>query len=249
MRILFTVLFAGVFIFLNSCKKYTEECKPNTEPIELTSNGPVIAGWPLVLTANEDNENYVYRWKGPNGWSTETQYSFEYPQQWRVTKDSATFNDAGNYLVELISEGCVVKRGTVHVEVIAPPPPPCSVANNSSTTTLGGVGGTTYTTVSHTGGSDYTVYATNGSQTINFRFKNGQPKPGIYRSFQGFFPSEDNQVAVYIQAGFYDFHLKADYAVHVNEVNGKLQFAFCSGDFTNPVGSNTITISAKVTLP
>lgn len=249
MRFFTTLVLISTLFFLNSCKKKTEECSETPEPVSMSSNGPVVEGWPLVLTTANYEDGYTYRWKGPNGWSAETTLSPDCYEPYKVTIDSASINASGNYLVELLHEGCVVNRGSVNVQVIAPPTPPCSITNNSSTTTLGGVGGISYPIVSHTGGINYSVYATNGNQTINFVFKNGEPKPGMYLVESGYFPSENDRVSVYIQAGFYDFFMESYYTVYVNKVNGKLQFSFCNGHFSNPVGSTPVIISAKVTLP
>lgn len=251
MKISTSILILILALFFNSCKKQNkEECSGNPDPISLSSNSPVIAGWPLVLTASNYENGYSYRWKGPNGWSAETSFGNNNYEPYKITKDSVSVTDSGTYHVELIQDGCVIGSGSVNVQVIEPPLPPCSISNNSSTTTLGGVGGVTYSVVSHSGGINYSVYATNGSQTINFTFNDGEePKPGMYLVEGGYYPSEKDHVSVYIQAGFYDFFMESYYTVYVNKVNGKLQFSFCNGHFSNPVGSTPVIISAKVTLP
>lgn len=112
-------------------------------------------------------------------------------------------NDAGNYSVEVLDQGCTVQRAVVNVQVTEAPQPPCTVTNNSSTTNMGGVGGTTYSVVSHTSGLNYMVYATNGSQTINFVFENGEePKPGMYLIDQGYYPSEKIMLPFTFNPGF-----------------------------------------------
>lgn len=251
MKSLTALLLLAALFFLNSCEKKKKECSDDVKNTYITSNGPVIEGWSLELSTENVSDQAVYQWKGPNGWWKTTKYDFNNPTPWKLIRDSLTMNDAGNYYVEVIDQGCIVQRGVTSVQVIDAPLPPCTVANNSSTTNLGGVGGTTYSIVSHTGGIYYNVYATNasGSQTINFVFKDGEPKPGMYLVDQGYHPSEKNHASVYIQSGFYDFFLESYYTVYVNKVNGKLQFSFCNGKFTNPISSNPIIISAKVTLP
>lgn len=249
MRFLSTYLFVSALFLMNSCEKTQKGCA-QIETTYITSNGPVIEGWSLELSAGQFSDQAVYHWTGPNGWSKTTKYEFNDPDPWRLTRDSMTMNDAGNYSVEVLDQGCTVQRAVVNVQVTEAPQPPCTVTNNSSTTNMGGVGGTTYSVVSHTSGLNYMVYATNGSQTINFVFENGEePKPGMYLIDQGYYPSEKDHAAVYIQSGFYDFFLESYYTLYVNKVNGKLQFSFCNGKFTNPISNNPIIISAKVTLP
>ena len=245
-----TFILLSTLFCSSSCKKEKKEhCSEDSTFVGLSYEGPVVKGWPLVLKTAYYNTGYSYRWKGPNGWSMETTASMDNYEPNKITIDPADINHSGKYYVEIIEDGCVIERGSVNVEVIEPPLPPCTIANNSSTTTLGGVGGTSYSMVSHTEGIYYSVYASGPiNQTINFVFK-GEPKPGMYLAHQGYLPDESNEVAVYIQYGFYDFFLEIYYTVYVNEVNGKLQFSFCNGHFTNPVGDDPIIISAKVTLP
>lgn len=250
MRFFTTFILIFALFSSNSCQKTKKEsCSTPPEPVGLSSNGPVIKGWPLVLNTVHYGTGYIYKWRGPNGWAMETTDSWENYEPNKVTIDSTSINNSGRYFVEIIHEGCVIEGGSVDVQIIEPPLPPCSVSNNSSTSTLGGVGGTTYTSVSHSGGIYYSVYASGGiNQTINFIFK-GTPKPGMYLVDQGYYPSESDHAAVYIQSGFYDFFMESYHTVYVNEVNGKLQFSFCNCHFNNPVGSTEIIISAKVTLP
>ncbi|WP_341901046.1 hypothetical protein [Fluviicola taffensis] len=243
------ILISALFCSIGCKKTQKDDCSEAPSPVGLSSNGPVIKGWPLVLTTANYGNGYTYRWKGPNGWSMETTDSWDNYEPNKVTIDSASINDSGKYLVEIVHEGCIVERGSVDVEVTEPPLPPCPTANNSSTSTIGGIGGTTYSNISHSDGIYYSVYASGAiNQTINFVFK-GKPKPGMYLAYQGYHPSEVNQATVYIQAGFDDFFMESYYTIYVNEVNGKLQFAFCNANFTNPVSSSPLIISAKVTLP
>jgi len=248
MRIFTALILASAFMAVASCKKKQDCSEP--EPIQLTANTPVYEGWPLYLTT-ESSESYTYTWSGPNGWHKE--YDYYSNMSGGEIIDSMTAAKAGRYVVDLKSDGCIVKRGIVDVTISPVPAPPCNVANNSSTTNLGGVGGMTYTYVSSgASGSTYGVQASSGSQAITFNFNGDHvPLPGVYKSESGYYPSSGNmnKVGVYIGTGFQDFIIKPDFDIYVNKVNGHTVISFCSAGFNNPVSSTNIVISAKITIP
>jgi hypothetical protein len=244
----FTTLFlAGSLVFIASCKK--KDCSDNPESVTLTASTPVYEGWPLYLST-ESGMGYSYSWTGPNGWHKD--YGSSNMNGGEII-DSMTAEKAGRYVVDLKSDGCIVKRGIVDVVLAVPPSPPCNVNNNSSTTTLGGVGGTTYTYVSSgsSGSDDYHIQASSGSsQSITFRFKSGHiPLPGVYKSNGSSYPEAQNEVGIYIGTGFQDFVMKPDFDIYVNKVNGNTVISFCSAGFYNSIGSTNIVVSAKVTIP
>ncbi|AEA45297.1 hypothetical protein [Fluviicola taffensis] len=246
MKSITLLILASTLIALNSCKK-KNDCPINPEDIVLNSNGPVFEGWPLHLWT-ESGFSYTYHWQGPNGWKKDYDYSTN--TSGSETIESMTQAKAGVYIVNIRDGNCVIKKGSVNVSVIPPSNAPCSVNNNTSTSTVIGVGGTNYTSVFGNSNSNYYVQASNSSQAITFNFKGEQaPLPGIYKSNDTYYPSEQNKVGVYIGTGFQDYQMEPDVDVYVNKVNGKTVISFCSAGFYNPVGNATITISAKVTVP
>ncbi len=240
----------SVIAFLFSCKKIENpsDICPAAAVVDISSNSPVIEGWPLTLTTADDF-SFLYKWTGPNGW--EIDYTFHSSDAYLQGKLVTTMADAGIYKVQRrYSDGCVFDEGSTTVEIIAPPPPPCSITNNSSTSNVIGVGGVTYSNLYFTGGGGiYTVQSSSGGQTITFHFNgDAAPKPGIYKT-SGYFATDEKTVGVYITASPYDFINNSGQDVYVNKVNGKTQVAFCNCTFSNPLGSTIIKISAKLTEP
>lgn len=250
MHLLRTVFFMMGIVSFVSCKKVTTpavDCPP-ASTVGITTNSPVIVGWPLTLTTADDF-SFLYKWTGPNGW--EIDYNYHASDAYIQGKLVTTMADGGVYKVQRrYSDGCVFDEGTTTVEIIAPPPPPCNIPNNSSISNVVGVGGVTYSNLYfYGGGGIYTVQSTAGGETITFHF-NGDtaPKPGIYKT-SGYFATDEKTVGVYITASPYDFINIGGQDVYVNLVNGKTQVAFCNCNFTNPLGSTVIKISAKLTEP
>jgi|GEM_PF-3004619 len=251
MRIAFTFYLAIAFIFLNSCEKQEkDECNNTPTPLSISTNGPITEGWPLTFTLSgyESGYAYTYRLLGPNGFLQKKQLNTNSYEAGKITLDSVSVNDSGDYQIELLYEGCLIKKGSTNVQVTATPSPPCSIPNNSSTTTVNGLGGGNYYLISADDGFNYEVSASSDNGTIHFIFKDDEPKPGMYMADPGDSPSAINQVSVYIQLGTYYYFLESNTSVYVNKVNGKLQFAFCDGHFVINT-NNTAIISAKLTLP
>ncbi|WP_430402542.1 hypothetical protein [Fluviicola sp.] len=250
MRIASVFCLAIAFIFLNSCEKQEKTCANPPSSLSISTNGPVTEGWPLIFTLSgyESGYGYTYRLKGPNGFFQEKQLNTTSYEAGKITLDSVSVNDSGDYLIELLYEGCLIKKGTTNVQVTAVPSPPCSTPNNSSTTTVNGLVGGNFYLISADDGFNYDVSASSNNGTIHFIFKDDEPKPGMYMVEAGNSPSAVSGVSVYIQLGTYYYFLESNTPVYVNKVNGKLQFAFCDGHFEiNP--SNTAIISARLTLP
>jgi hypothetical protein len=250
MKTVYFFLFALTTCSLFSCLKPAgdDNACPPTTAVTITTNSPVIVGWPLTLSTADDM-SFLYKWSGPNGFNVDYNYhsSTAYLQGKLVT----TMADAGVYRIERrYSDGCVFDTGSVVVQIINPPLPPCTVTNNSSTSNVIGVGGVPYGNLYFTGGGGiYTVQGTGGGQSITFHFNgNTPPKPGVYKT-SGYFAMDEATVGVYITASPYDFINNSGQDVYVNLVGGKTQVQFCNATFSNPLGSTVIKISAKLTEP
>jgi hypothetical protein len=247
-----TLVITGILLFFSSCKKIESitnddnQC-PAKENIEIVTNSPVVAGWPLTISTMQSMA-YMYKWTGPNGFSAD--YNYFSSEAYRQGKLVTTFADSGIYKVQLRStEGCIVYEGSVRVQIIDAPTAPCNVANNSSVSSVVGVGGSDYTSVSGSGsGGIYTLDASGGGETMTIRFNgDNEPTPGIYTSSGGYFAMEDEKAGIFISTGLYSFVMHPDFDIYVNKVGGKLQVSFCNCSFSNPLGSTAINISAKVT--
>lgn len=227
------------FLFV-SCDK--NECKhKNIKQVSLTYEKPLYKGFPLLLNA-EAGSNYYYRFRGPNNLDLNNSNNFSY------YKHVSTSEDEGFYAVQISNNDCVIGEGKVNVVFDTPPAPPCSVANNSSTTNLIGIGGVNYGYISYSNMSYPTLTGSANDQSLTFRFAHEfTPLPGVYTSVDGN-PQKNNEVLVYITKNQI-FYMYSGYKIYINEVNGELHVSFCSANFTNPIGSSTITISAKLARP
>jgi hypothetical protein len=241
------ILFSCVIIFIFiSCKKDIN-CG-DTYNIQISTNSPVIVGWPIYLNTTSDEAN-LFHWTGPNGW--DVNYEIHSTDASSQQKAIANLADAGLYKVELrSSEGCIIFRGTTNVQVIPPPAAPCTITNNSCSSNTTGFSVNNYTYINFSN-NESTVEASGSSnnQVLKFRFKRNQiPKPGIYKS-SGYSSDDDVNVGCWISAFPNDFMCQPNQSIYVNRINGKLQVAFCNLEFSNPIGSSILKVSAKVTNP
>jgi hypothetical protein len=246
-------IFTSIFLFscIVSFYSCTKEQRSNCEPpsnIEITTNSPVIEGWPLTISTTS-SAGSLFRWTGPAWEVNYAAYASDAHQQGIIATKLA---DAGTYKVQLRDfDGCVAYEGSTEVKIIPAPLPPCNVTKNSSTSNVIGVGGVPFTGVIYFqgGGGIFTVQTTGGGQSITFNFNGDNvPKPGIYKT-SGYFALDEATCGCYITSFPYDFINTSGQDVYVNKVNGKTQVSFCSATFTNPLGSTAIKISANVTEP
>lgn len=239
------VFLAIVFMAFYACKKSVNCGTPGN--IEITTNSPVITGWPLYISTMQSME-YTYHWKGPNGFSIEYDYFSSTANE--QARDSAVIDDTGVYTVELKNrKGCVEYKGEVNVEVIAPPLPPCNtMAANTSISNILGIAGVTYTDFRiDTVGGNYTHEVTFANEALVIRFSEGGfPKPGIYTATGNNFASEKGTVGVFVRSGLYDLPMKAGGKVYVNKTGYYPQLCFCQQEFFNPFSSSQLLISGRI---
>ncbi len=251
MNLIRTAIIIFISTSLFSCKKNgtmdNNNC-PDIGKVEIITNSPVIEGWPLTLST-QDDMSFLYKWTGPNNWGID--YVIHSNQAQLQGKLITTMADAGVYRIQRrYGDGCVYDTGSAIVQIISPPLPPCSVANNRSTSNVIGVGGVSYSNIYfHGGGGIFTIQSSAGGQTITYNFNGDMPpKPGIYKT-SGYFAKDEATVGIYITASPYDFINNSGQDVYVNKVNGKTHVTFCNCVFTNPLGSTVIKISSKITEP
>jgi hypothetical protein len=233
--------FIVIVIVACSCKK-----QPNcsASKISITTNSPVVEGWPLYLSSMESVE-YLYEWSGPNGFHIS--YNVFSTTANRQGKENVTAEDAGTYTVKMRNrDGCVEYEGSVDVSVIPAPEAPCDVPVNSTISSVAGVGGSNYTGDSLDVSDDiYDLGVFNATEEMVIRFTK-EPKPGVYLSSGVYSPLSDDKAAIYIISGFYDFLMEVGYKVYVTKTNGKLNFSFCNAKFLNPVSASPLIISARI---
>jgi hypothetical protein len=245
------VVFLALMILFASCKKVSSSDDTNTncpapDNISIGNSGPVIVGWPIEVSAPSNYVGY-YNWFSPAG-SPIDQSGFVTTNSYYYYKPVSTYADSGLYKLEITFDGCTRYRGTTQVKIIAPPTPPCSVTNNTSTSSVIGVGGVSYTSYTTLSNPNY-IQVSGGGESINFRFPgNTKPRQGVYKT-NGYIPSTETQVGCWIMRSPYDFVNMNGQDVYVNTVNGKMQISFCNAQFTNPLGTSVIRISAKITEP
>jgi hypothetical protein len=232
---------------LLSCKKDTEECGV-VSTVPIISNGPVIVGYPIEISTNSYDGRYN-TWTTPSGKTLE-EAGFVSVGNERYRKEVANYADSGLYKVEVFYRSCVQYAGSAIVKVTAPPLPPCSIANNSSTSSVVGVGGNTYPFVYFTNNGS-SIAASGGGETLNLRFPNNvKPRNGIHITSGASGPTQSTtEVSCWISSGSYNFANQAGQSIYVNTINGKMQIGFCNNQFTNPLGTSIIRISAKITEP
>lgn len=237
------IAFLSIFI---SCEKFSDKEPCELKNIQITSNSPVIEGWPIYLSTRP-SQTERFNWAGPKGQIT-TQGA-----QNDIQVLNSKLSDSGSYSVIVTNTfGCTEYNGNTFVKVVPPPSAPCNIANNTSTSSVIGIGDNTYTYVSFTNNTAIAYpYLGSGSQALQFRFfGNTAPKPGLYKTSGGLYSlDKENEVGSYISAFPNDFVNKQGQDVYVTRVNGKLQIAFCNCQFTNPLGSSVIKITAKITAP
>jgi len=224
-----------------SCKKQSNCSTSNTG---ITTNSPVVEGWPLYMSTFESVE-YLYEWSGPNGFHIS--YEAFSTRANRQGKLETVLADAGTYTVKMRNrDGCVEYEGSVDVEIVQAPAAPCDVPVNTSVSSVTGVGGINYLRDTLLVNEYlYDLAVSNGLEAMIIRFTK-EPKPGVYFSSGIFSPLQDEKAAVYIISGFYEFVMEADYKVYVTETDGKLNFRFCNARFSNPVSATPIIISANI---
>lgn len=241
-----------LIIIIPSCQKSSANC-PDALSVSIQYNGPVVEGWPLILTANVQSTAYLYKWTGPNGWKQEyeTYASDAYLQE----RQNISFADAGEYKLQLVNtDGCVEYEGTINVEVIAAPSPPCNISANSSISSAAGVGEYYFTNRYFSPSSGHYLISGSeggaGGDYMRFAFLGESlPLPGVYKT-GGYFGMEPGKVGLYVSSGTYDFVANQGHNVYVSKVNSKIEVSFCSLVFNNPLSpSHPITISAKIVQP
>jgi hypothetical protein len=243
-------IYISFFVFFTlfiSCEKLSEKEPCELKNIQISSNSPVIEGWPIYLSTRP-SQTERFNWAGPNGQIT-TQGA-----QNDIQVLNAKLSDSGSYSLTIMNTfGCTEYSGTTFIKVISPPAAPCSITNNTSTSTVIGVGGNNYTYVSFTNNSATAYpYVASSNEALQFRFfGNTAPKPGLYKTNGSIYSlDKENEVGCYISTfPASNFVNKEGQDVYVTRVNGKLQIAFCDCQFTNPVGTAVIKISARITQP
>jgi len=232
-------------LFFCSCKK-SANCDPPAIT-EITTNSPVVTGWPLYMSTMQSLE-YTYHWKGPNGFSIEYDYFSSTANEQSI--DSAILANGGIYEVELKDrQGCVAYKGTMNVEVTAPPLPPCNnMDNNTSISSILGIAGVTYNDIRiDTTGGRYTFEAKFANEVIVLRFnEGGRPKPGIYKATGNNFESEKGTAGIHIKSGLHNLAMKEGGKLYVNKVGSVLQFCFCQQEFFNPFSASQLLVSGKI---
>ena len=218
---------------------------PTTYSTSLTSNSPVIVGWPLELTTNDDM-SYLFNWAGPNGFSIDYSYYASNAGEQGIAVTS--FADSGVYTVQLLTpDGCVAYEGTTDVQIVPAPSAPCNLPENSSISNVIGVGGLTYDGVTFNGNA-ISGYNSASQETLYFNFNGSSlPTPGVYTT-SGYYAMNDTTVGCYFD-DFPDDFLLNNGLVYVTSVNGKLQVSFCNCSVSNPLGGVQIYASASLTQP
>ncbi len=234
--LILTCLLSAVF---TGCKKslVSDDDCPDPEVVTITSNSPVVEGTPLVLTA-PDKVNYTYKWTGPNAFKIDTVYT---PGAHIQGKATTVFADSGTYRVKIVGpDSCTAFEGAVFVKILPTGSQPCAVADNTSVSNLSGVGGMGYSP-SFTGNE---IEGQGVGEIIIFKFQ-ATPLPGIYKT-SGLTPVDDKTVGVYITNGSNNFISNNGQNVYVTKIGVKLQVGFCFHDFSNPLGTGALKISAKL---
>jgi hypothetical protein len=246
-----------LIVLFTSCKKTTtadEVIDPASNCVppyiaSISTNSPIVVGWPISISTG-NNMYGSYKWFFPNG-STPQQNGFT-GDVYGYYKSVASYSDSGVYRLEVKINGCLQDSGNTRIKIIPPPTPPCTVTNNTSTTTLIGIGGDTYVSRDFTN-NVVTAYPTAGTSNgaLNFSFwGNMPPKPGKYKTNGSTFSAVETEVGCWLS--YFpgnQFINKVGQDVYVNIVNGKMQVSFCSCNFTNPINSTVLTISARITQP
>jgi hypothetical protein len=242
------VVISMIFItLLSSCDKISDKEPCILKDIEVTTNSPVIEGWPIYLSTRP-SQTESFNWQGPNGKITTS------GAQNSIQVLNAAFSDSGIYKVELTNTfGCLEYTRSTIIRVIPAPFAPCTVTNNTSTSTVIGVGDESYTYVSFTNNIaiGYPNIASSYNTLIFNFFGNAIPKQGVYKTTGGMYSlNKETEVGCFINAFPTTYFInKEGQNIYVNKVNGKLQISFCNADFTNPIGTSAIKISAKITEP
>ena len=258
MKILIKILCASFFIIsLQSCTKNTDDTGinqncPAVETFSLTSNSPVVVGWPLEVKLPYIYASGKYVWTGPNGFHVESTATSDLTQ----SKITTTFADSGIYILKIIdiNDGCTIAEGSTKVSIISSPTAPCnaSLTNNASTSTLFGVGNGSYSGQQKTTSGSYISFfanCTDGSH-LNINFNNySDAQPGTYTTSDGFYPDQPaSSVGIYYQTGLSQFTCKSLQKVYVTKTGNTTIISFCNLGFNNSVGSTVITVSGKVSF-
>jgi len=238
-------------LFFSCSKQPSSDC-PTPSNVLITTNGPIIEGWPLRLEANNQTITHLYKWTGPNGWKMEyVIYSSDAYLQFR---ENMTMADKGEYKLQMINQqGCIEYEGSVMVDVIQAPNPTCTIAANTSTSSVAGVGDYNFVYrnfAASSGFFDVTGRETVPGDVMHFSFLgNVAPLPGIYKT-SGYFSTGADKVGLWIGASTVDFVSNPDQTVYVKKVNNKIEITFCALKFNNPTSpANPITVSAKIVQP
>jgi hypothetical protein len=236
--------FAFIVLF-SACEKISDKEPCVLKNVEIITNSPVIVGWPINISTRASQSD-VFRWVGPNG-------VFANQGGNSIQVLDAKYSDSGSYKVEIKNAfDCLEFESYTNIKVIPPPSAPCTVTNNTSTSTVIGVGDNTYTYVSFTNNNAdaYPVIA-NSNNALHFRFYGSTPpKPGLYKTGDNTGFNAIDKVACWISTfPATEFRNKENQNVYVTKVNGKYVISFCNAEFTNPIGSSVIKISAKITEP
>jgi hypothetical protein len=239
--------FATILALFFSCEKDNSSNCEAPDTIPMINNGPKIVGWSLEISAG--SYGGTYKWITPSGGTME-QAGFVSTGTHSYRKDATNYNDSGLYRIEVKDDdGCLEYIASTQVKIITPPVAPCNIPTNSSTTTLGGVGGTNYSNISFgNNGNNILAMGANG-ETLNIRFAGvGKPREGRYTTVYGGTTSLFHASCT-ITKFPYDFNDMEGQDIYVNTINGKMQVSFCNNQFTNPLSSSIIRISAKITEP
>lgn len=238
------VVLVMIVLSVLGCKK--EECTGSG--LYVNSSGPVYEGWPLELYF-EANQHYETEVSGPNGFK---QVYNPGKTDGTVLINPTTTSNAGKYTVNQYSDNCLVSSGSTTVKILPTPSPNCSIANNTGSTTIGGFGGPVFSFVTaNSGPNGYSVIGYyNTYNSLNFQFKS-KPLPGIYKSRGSYYPDtdSDNQCAVRLGTSMSQTFILNGQDIYVTEQNGKLTVTMCPSEFSNPVSTTPLYISAQLVEP
>jgi hypothetical protein len=232
--VMLIIAFAGLF---SACQKETK-CDDSLKAI-VSSNGPVVAGDTLRLSVSGIDNVALYKWSGPNGFSSHEQNP--------VIPDIMSYY-SGVYTVDVITEdGCIYRTLTDSIQVTGAQSS-CDLQPN--TALFRGALWNVYSRSSEKTNLTYTMYVDSynaGSMTFEFRVTNAIMASGVYRVTEpsGEFSTGSVKVNVYGTSQWYGAN---GGKVYVSLTDGKITLSYCditfkSGDVLNATTTGSLLVS------
>jgi hypothetical protein len=233
------IILLAIAGLLGACEK-DYKCDDSLKAL-VTTNSPVVAGDALQLSVSGIDHVMLYKWSGPNGFSSNEQNP--------VIPDITSYN-AGVYTVDVFTEtGCIYRTLTDSIE-ISGAQSSCDMTPNTAVF-RGGTWSGLYSS-RHTPEDnmyEMTINSSNGDMHLTFKVKNNTMASGVYSIYNTSGDFDNGMVKIDVTSGgVWDAVYPGKVYVSMN--NGYATVSFCdlsfiSGTFSSATTTGSLLVTER----